>query len=203
VAELFGVSATHVAKVVNFTEKGQLMFSLPRSSTRIVWGLLTATVCTWLAVGRMTGAEPADDPAVARARKTVMMLDDVYKTAVVLITDKYVNDEDDFPAGSAAIAWFDAINQKGWHEVRLLDATGMPHDAKNTARDEFDRQAIQQLKAGKTFYEQVEEKDGKRTLRAATPVPVVMKKCVMCHEHYADAKAGEPIGLLSYRVPIE
>jgi hypothetical protein len=44
----------------------------------------------------------------------------------------------------------------------------------------------------------VEEKEGKRILRAATPIPVVMKKCVMCHENYADAKAGEPIGLLSY-----
>ena len=132
-----------------------------------------------------------------------MMLDDVYKTAVVLITDKYVHTEDDFPAGSAAVAWFDAISKKGWHEVRLLDATGKPHDEKNTARDDFDREAIKQLKAGKAFYDQVEETDGKRVLRAATPVPVVLKKCIMCHDHYADAKPGEPIGILSYSVPIE
>jgi hypothetical protein len=121
----------------------------------------------------------------------------------VLITDKYVHDEDDFPAGSAAIAWFDAINKKGWHEVRLLDATGEPYDDKNVARDAFDRQAIKQLKAGKSFVDKVEAKEGKRFLRAATPVPVVMKTCVMCHPHYADAKKGEPIGLLSYTIPIE
>jgi hypothetical protein len=30
-----------------------------------------------------------------------------------------------------------------------------------------------------------------------------MKKCVMCHAHYADAKKGEPIGAISYTVPIE
>ncbi|MCU0981659.1 MAG: hypothetical protein MUF25_21115 [Pirellulaceae bacterium] len=61
------------------------------------------------------------DRALERTRKTVRMLDDIYKAAVVLITDKYVNDEDDFPAGSAAIALFDAVKQKNWHEVKLLD----------------------------------------------------------------------------------
>lgn len=144
-----------------------------------------------------------EDAAVDRARKTVKMLDDVYKTAVVLITDKYVHDEGDFPAGSAAIAWFDAINKKGWHEVRLLDATGEPYDDKNSARDSFDRAAIKQLKAGKAFVDKVETKNGKRYLRAATPVPVVMKKCVMCHPNYAEVPAGQPIGLLSYTMPIE
>ena len=62
------------------------------------------------------------DAALERTRKTVRMLDDIYKTTVVLITEHYVNDEDDLPAGTAAIALFDAIKKKGWHEVRLLDA---------------------------------------------------------------------------------
>ena len=40
-----------------------------------------------------------ESAAVTRTRETVKMLDDVYKTAVVLITEHYVNDEDDLPAG--------------------------------------------------------------------------------------------------------
>ena len=40
------------------------------------------------------------DAALERTRKTVRMLDDVYKTAVVLITEHYVNDTDDLPAGA-------------------------------------------------------------------------------------------------------
>ena len=143
------------------------------------------------------------DLAVERTRKTVRMLDDIYKTAVVLITEHYVNDEDDLPAGTAAIALFDAIKEKGWHDVRLLDATGEPYNDENVARDAFDREAIKQLKSGKAFYDQIEEQDGKRYLRAATPIPVVLKKCVMCHEHYSAAKRGEPIGLLSYTIAIE
>ena len=174
----------------------------------IVAGAIAAVLVGALAWSQSQPAGATDgaiqnDPAVERTRKTVKMLDDIYKTAVVLITDKYVHDEDDFPAGSAAVAWFAAIKKQGWHEVRLLDATGEPYDDKNTARDAFDRAAIKHLKSGMEYYDQVEQKDGKRYLRAATPIPVVMKKCVMCHEHYADAKEGEPIGLLSYTVPIE
>ena len=143
------------------------------------------------------------DPAVARARKTVQMLDDIYKNAVVLITDKYVHDEDDFPAGSAAVALFEAISKKGWHQVRLIDATGQPYEEKNVARDDFEKAGIARLKAGDAVYEQVVEVDGQRQFRALTPLPVVMKKCVMCHAHYADAKENEPIGAISYSVPVE
>ena len=43
-----------------------------------------------------------------------------------------MNDESDLAAGSAAVALFDAIKKKGWHEVRLLDATGQPIEDKNS-----------------------------------------------------------------------
>ncbi|HUG91169.1 MAG TPA: DUF3365 domain-containing protein [Planctomycetaceae bacterium] len=148
-------------------------------------------------------AEPPTTAALERTRNTVRMLDDVYKSAIVLITDKYVHDTDDFPAGAAAVQWFEGITKKGWHEVRLLDATGEPYDDENVARDEFEREGIRQLKAGQPYYEQVVDKGGRAHLRAVTPVPVVMQKCVMCHPHYADARKGEAIGAISYTVKIE
>jgi hypothetical protein len=30
-----------------------------------------------------------------------------------------------------------------------------------------------------------------------------MDKCIMCHEHYKDAKEGEPIGALLYTLKVE
>lgn len=141
--------------------------------------------------------------AVNRARETVKMLDDVYKNAVVLITDKYVNDEDDFPAGSAAIELFSRISKKGWHVVELLDATGEPYDPDNVASDDFEKKGIAELKGGKDYYEEVQKKDGAWVLRAVTPIPVVMQKCTMCHENYKKAKKGEPIGVLAYEIPIK
>jgi hypothetical protein len=149
-------------------------------------------------------AKPADDAAVERARRQVRMLDDLYKTAVVLITETYVKSETDVSAATAAIAIFEAMNKKNWHQARLLDATGNPYDDKNVAQDDFDKHAIGVLKEGKQAYvERIETKDGDRYLRAATPVPVVSKKCVMCHPHYADAKPGQAIGAISYRLKIE
>jgi hypothetical protein len=178
--------------------------SRTKKSLCLVAALSIVGGITFLMQGSVNSEEkkPAD-PALERTRKTVRMLDDVYKTAVVLITEHYVNDDDDLPAGSAAIALFAAVKEKGWHEVRLLDATGDPYDDKNVAKDDFDRMAIKKLKAGGDFYDQVEEKKGKRFLRAATPIPVVLKKCIMCHEHYGDVKDGQPIGILSYTIPIE
>lgn len=158
----------------------------------------------WLSAAEPVGAKASEaDAAVARTRKQVQVLDDVYKTAVVLITDKYVNKPEDFAAGAAAIALFDAISKKGHHQVRLLDATGMPYDSDNVAKDEFEKEAIKQLKGGKATYEQLENRADGRYLRVATSVPVVLKKCSMCHEHYKEAKDGEPIGALSYTLKVE
>ncbi|QDT27682.1 hypothetical protein Enr10x_30000 [Gimesia panareensis] len=148
-------------------------------------------------------AQQPSEAAVERTRDTVKMLDDIYKNAVVLITDKYVNDEEDFPAGSAAVELFKRVGKTGFHHVRLIDATGQPYEPKNVAKTKFEKQGIKQLKAGKPYYDEVVIKDGQPYLQAITPIPVVMKKCVMCHPHYKDAKPGQPIGAISYELPIK
>jgi hypothetical protein len=145
----------------------------------------------------------ADDAAVARTRKQVTMLDDLYKTAIVLITENYVDESSDLAAGSAFQKLFDAMRQKKYHDVRLLDATGDPYDADNAPKDDFEKAAIKALKEGKPYYEQVTEQDGKPVLRAATAIPVVLQKCTLCHPAYEKAKQGEAIGALSYTLGIE
>ena len=140
------------------------------------------------------------DPAVERARREVRMLDDLYKTAVVQITTHYVDGVKDVSAGTAAKLLFSAMQKNGWHEVRLLDATGKPIVEENAPRDAYEKAAIKALLAGKPAPEEIVERDGKRFLRTATPVPVVMEKCVMCHDHYQGQKGA--IGALSYTMPI-
>lgn len=168
-----------------------------------------------LAIGLLVGAavillapdararEKKADPAVERTRKQVRMLDDLYKTSIVLITTHYVEEDSDLAAGDAFQALFTAMKEKGWHEVRLLDATGEPYDDDNSPKDAFEKQAIEQLKAGEAYVDEVITKDGQRYLRAATAIPVVMEKCVMCHGHYADVPKGQAIGALGYTIPIE
>jgi len=163
----------------------------------LVAALLAATNATSFA------KKPTKDAALERTRKQVKMLDDLYKTAVVLITTHYIEDDSSLPAGTAAIALFDAMKKKGWHEVRLLDASGEAIEDKNYPKDDFEKKAVKMLKAGKPYFDEVVNRDGKRYLRAATPIPVVMKKCTMCHSNYEKFKKGEPIGALSYTIPIE
>lgn len=174
---------------------------------RVVAGLSIAVVglgAFFQGFSQAQNKEPAKaDAALERTRKQVRMLDDLYKTAVVLITDKYVHNDNDLPAGTAAKALFGAMKKKGWHEVRLVDATGEPIMPANAPADDFEKTAVQQLLAGKTGYEQVVEKDKKRYLRSATPIPVVLEKCAMCHPHYKNAKPGQAIGALSYTLEIE
>lgn len=150
------------------------------------------------------GAPPAaGDPAVERTRKFVRTVDDIYKKAVVLVTDKYVHTEDDYPAGSLVVRLFEDISKGGSHTVRLIDVTGTPYEKNNVAKSAFEKAAVQKLKSGQTYCDEVAEVQGKRELRALTAVPVVMEKCTMCHPHYKDVKAGAAIGAISYVVPIE
>lgn len=149
-----------------------------------------------------TAGEVAPE-AVERSRKSIRTLDNIFKQTIVLITDKYVHDEDDFAAGSAAVLLFKNISESGDNKVRLIDATGDPYDSENVAQDAFEKTGIKRLKAGANMHEKVELRDGRPVLRALTAVPVVMDKCVMCHAHYADAAQGEPIGAISYTLPIE
>ncbi len=143
------------------------------------------------------------DAAVERARKQVRMLDGIYKNAIVLVTTHYVTEKSDVPAGSAFKKLFEVAKKEGWHETRLLDATGEPYEPDNVAKSEFEKKAIKQIVAGKPYVDEVIVKDGKRYLHAATAIPVVMKKCVMCHENYANVPEGKAIGALGYVVPIE
>ena len=157
----------------------------------------------WLARPGVAETKKPNDAAVERTREQVRMLDDLYKTAVVYITEKYVHKDTDVSAGTAAVALFGVMKQKGWHDVRLVDATGQPFEEKNLPKDEFEKSAIEAFKKGKAWQEEVVQIDGQPFLRAATPVPVVHKKCAICHPHFDDVKAGQPIGIISYVVPVK
>ena len=142
------------------------------------------------------------DKAVERTRREVKMLDDIYKGGIVLITTHYVDGNEDLPAGTAFKKLFEAAKDKGWHEVRLVDATGEPLNDENVAISDFEKRAIGELKAGKAFVDETVTEKDQRFLLAATPIPVVMEKCTMCHANYDMDEKGQVIGALTYRVPI-
>lgn len=135
-----------------------------------------------------------------RTRQQVKMLDDLYKSAVVLITKHYVKDSSILSAATASKALFAEMEKKGWHQVRLLGLTNLIYNPENKPNDTFEVDASKKLLAGAAWHEKVINKNGKPYLRVATAIPVVMEKCIMCHATWKGNKGN--IGALSYTVPI-
>ncbi|MHC4138447.1 MAG: c-type heme family protein [Planctomycetota bacterium] len=134
------------------------------------------------------------------ARKTVRMLDDLYKTYIVLITEEYVDDPSVLPAATLSKRVFKSMNKKGWHKARLLDATGTPFNPENNPRDAFERDAINAMISGRTYFEKIEKIEGKDHLRAVTSVHAVMKGCISCHP---SSRIGDLLGGIAYDIPLE
>lgn len=171
------------------------------SARGIVLGMMLLLAVVSILPGQGTKADKPD-AAVERTRKQTKMLDDLYKTAIVLITEHYVKGDEPAAAVAGKLLWKE-MKAKGHHEVRLLDATGDPIEASNAPADDFEKSAIKEILGGKASVDQVVEKSGKRYLRTATIVPVVMEKCKSCHPHYKDVPKGKAIGALAYTLPIE
>jgi Protein of unknown function (DUF3365) len=179
----------------------QLMKLKRQKSTFLLALALAATVA-----GGGTGsfaakkASGAKDAAVERTQQEVKMLDDLYKTTIVLNNENYVNKPSDFSAIDSAKELFAAIKKGGWHEVRVLGLTDAIKNPDNVPRDDFEQAAAKKLIVGKTPDEEVVKKGGKRYLRVATGIPVVGEKCIMCHANF-EGNMGN-VGALSYTVPV-
>jgi len=148
---------------------------------------------------RAADTKEPDKAAIDRTREQVKMLDDLYKTAVVKITKVYVGQQGEVPAALAAMEIFHEMKKKGWHDARLVDASGKPKNQGNVAMTEFEKKAVAAMKEGKSYYEEIGEDKGKPVFRAATIVPAVMKECAVCHR----VKEGTLLGTLVYELPIK
>jgi hypothetical protein len=137
--------------------------------------------------------------AVERTREQVKMLDDLYKTAVVKMTEVYVGQQGEVPAAIAAMEIFDVMKKKGWHHARLIDASGKPKNENNLPATPFEKNAAKAMKAGKAYYEEIGEKDGKPVFRAATVVPAVMNECAVCPK----VEKNTLRGAIVYELPIK
>ena len=139
--------------------------------------------------------EKSADPAVERARQEVQMLDTLYKTAVVSITDRYQRGQ---PAIMVAKDVFVAMEEGSFHSARLVDATGSPLGEANEPETEFERKAAEAMRTGETYLDEVVGEGDDRHLLAATVVPAVRERCASCH----GVQKGDLLGFIRYDVRI-
>jgi hypothetical protein len=123
------------------------------------------------------------------------MLDELYKTAVAAITDKYTKGQ---PAIMVAKDVFKAMEDGKYHSARLVDASGSPLGEKNGPVTDFEKRAAEAMRSGKAYVEEVRGRGDGRTLLAATVVPAVHRRCAECH----GVKQGELLGFIRYEVPV-
>jgi Protein of unknown function (DUF3365) len=169
------------------------------ASVTLVVGVLYALV--WSALNAAApNSSAASEDAIAAARRETKMLDDLYKTAIVTVTDIYVKDESSVAAATAFRPVFKTMKDAKHHEVRLVDGLGEPVGADNVPRDEFEKAAMKEMLAGKASFEKVEVINGTSHLRTMTTLPMVMEKCILCHENYRGKKI---VGGVAYVVPIQ
>jgi hypothetical protein len=153
----------------------------------------------WLNAGVAAEKQQLDKAAVERTREQTQMLDDLYKTAVVGITTTYGEKQSAKPAAVVAGMVFEAMKKKGWHNARLVDASGDPKNEDNVAKTDFEKKAVKAMKDGKKTFEEIGEADGKPVLRTATVVPAVLKSCAKCH----GVEEGDLLGTIVYELPIK
>ena len=161
---------------------------------------ITLIIMLFFSGATANAEEFPSDEDIDKARNTVKLLDDLYKTFIVLITEEYVDDPALMPAATLSKRVFKVMEEKGWHKARLLDATGTPFNPDNNPKDKFERDAINALAWGNSYIESVEKIEGKYYLRAATSVTVVTEGCMICHP---GKKVGDLLGAISYSIPLE
>ena len=175
---------------------------MKKLSRRVLLGVgplavaITAAVVVLVESGSLLRAGgPAADPALERTREQVKMLDELYKNAVVSITNKYNGP----PAIKVAMDVFAAMEKSGWHKAKLIDATGTPQNEANRPTTDFEKRAASAMRAGMPYFEEVEGSGPERKLYAATVVPAVTQKCATCHA----VNKGDLLGFIRYEIPVK
>lgn len=161
----------------------------------LVVAILAAMVVLVLSGSLLHAGDPAADSALEATREQVKMLDELYKNAVVSITNKYNGP----PAIKVAMDVFAAMEKSGWHKAKLIDATGTPQNEANLPRTDFEKRAVAAIRAGKSYFEEVEGSGTERKLYAATVVPAVTQKCATCHA----VNKGDLLGFIRYEIPVK
>ncbi|QDV35042.1 hypothetical protein [Tautonia plasticadhaerens] len=171
-----------------------------RRPTLLAWigGLLASAALLTTMVARPTSADEGgegDDPALDRARAEVKMLDALYKTAVVSITERYQRGQ---PAIMVAKDVFGAMDELGHHSARLVDASQAPLGEQTSPETDFERRAAEAMRRGESYVEEVAGEGPDRRLLAATVVPAVHRRCASCH----GVEEGDLLGFIRYELPI-
>ncbi|MEZ5944703.1 MAG: DUF3365 domain-containing protein [Planctomycetaceae bacterium] len=135
-------------------------------------------------------SKPAVRVSVAEARRQAEVLHTAMHATVQLVHHRYYKLDEGLPIPAAVVdEIFSEIAAEQQVELRWLAVEGQAMNTDHIARDDFEKAAVEALKAGKLSHEQVQ--DG--ILRRAAPI-TLSNQCLKCHvpdrKSTQDRKAG-------------
>lgn len=146
-------------------------------------------------------AERSAVKAIRRARLAIEEVDILHKAYLTLIAENFTTGPGVINAVNITEKVFKIMEKKEKYRARILSVSERPLLPKYAPGDGFGKDAVKGIVSGKSYYERVVfDYDGKDYLRAATPVRVTTKKCLVCHPH---KEVGDLMGVISYTVPLE
>ena len=160
------------------------------------------------------------ESAVAQARIISMQIRELrgYYTNNVIsvaennglaITHDYAGKKEAIPLPATMVHELNSVfTKKADYEIRLYSNLPFPFRTDGGVRDDFGKQAIHYLtKNPEEQFWEVEEYNGKSTLRYTTPDRMVSQTCVECHNSHpqspkTDWKLGDVRGVLEVNIPL-
>jgi hypothetical protein len=138
---------------------------------------------------------PGATLTLEEARQRVAMLDDLYQGALEEVHRWYpVRSGQPIVAATVIKQLQEKMTARGWAKSRFLAVSGVVMHPDHTAKDEFEKRAINELRSGSDRVEAVEGS----VLRVATAVPLT-GGCVSCHWTPAGTNARAAI---SWAIPV-
>ncbi|MCB9952672.1 MAG: DUF3365 domain-containing protein [Planctomycetaceae bacterium] len=137
-----------------------------------------------------SSSKPAVRISVEEARRQAEVLHTAMHATVQLVHHRYYKLDEGLPIPAAVVdEIFSEIAAEQDVELRWLAVEGQAMNTDHIARDEFEKAAVEALKAGKPSHEQIQ--DG--IFRRAAPI-TLSNQCLKCHvpdrKSTEDRKAG-------------
>lgn len=157
-------------------------------------------IAAWTA--HLAAAGRAELEGGIRARSAAQVLAESHLELMQRHTETYVREDTDESACTLLQELFSEMKSKGQGELRLMALTAEPIVDANAPEGEFEAMAAEMLRTGRNHVERTEWDGGRPYLRSATAITVSSNRCVLCHPNYKGLPAEQPVGALSYRLPL-
>lgn len=131
----------------------------------------------WVFSDETPGSARSRQVPVTEARRQAEVLHSVMHATLQRVHHRYYREDEGLPIPAAVLSEvFDDIAEEEQVQLRWLVVEGQPMNTDHNPQDQFERDAVAALKAGKSAHEEI----AVETYRRAAPI-TLSNHCLKCH----------------------